>query len=363
MARLNVAMISFDHIHADMRMKALLEQPEDVAIVALAEKDAARGQAAQKKYGGELYQDYRKLLERKDIDFVFIHAATSQHKQMVLDTAAAGFDLFCEKPLAVSYDEAKEMLAAVEKAGVRHTTGFNSRLIPEAERAKAIFDTGVLGKIVSVRSFLSSIGPKELGCPPYMCDWILDGEKAAGGALIDEGVHAIDLMRWFLGDIASVFTMMNTIVKTDLAVEDNAITLLSFANGALGELNTSWSINIDVGMKNTLEFYGSKGTMMVELTSRAPKVAVYTESSTVNAALGGWIEPQIKPDSTDPHDYTSWPTHAIHFKREITDLIRRLKNDIPFDVTFADGVKVAEVTSAAYASAAKGELVKLHDRK
>ena len=359
MSKLKIGMISFDHVHADMRMKALLEQPEDVEIVAIAERDEARGLASQRKYGGEYYQDYRKLIERKDLDFVFIHSATGDHKDMVLAAADAGIDVFCEKPLATSYDEAKEMLAAVEKAGVRHTMGFNSRLIPEAQRGKLIFDSGVLGKIVSVRSFLSSIGPKELGCPPYMLDWIVDPARAAGGALIDEGVHAIDLMRWFLGDVASVFTMMNKAVKTDLAVEDNAITLLTFKNGTLGELNTSWSINIDVGFKNTLELYGSKGTMIMELTSRAPKVAVYTEHSAADPNLGGWIEPQIKPDSSDPHDYTSWPTHAIHFKREIVDIIRRLKNDIPFDITFKDGVQVAAVTSAAYASAARGELVKL----
>ena len=352
-------MISFDHVHADMRMKALLEQPDDVEIVAISERDEARGRASQRKYGGEFYQDYRKLLERKDIDFVFIHSATGDHKDMVLAAADAGIDVFCEKPLATSFDEAKLMLAAVEKAGVRHTTGFNSRLIPEAQRGKAIFDSGVLGKIVSVRSFLSSIGPKELGCPPYMLDWILDPAKAAGGALIDEGVHAIDLMRWFLGDVSSVFTMMNKAVRTELDVEDNAISLLSFKNGTLAELNTSWSINIDVGFKNTLEIYGSKGTLIIELSSRAPKVALYTESSANDPNLGGWIEPQIKPDSSDPHDYTSWPTHAIHFKREVTDIIRRLKNDIPFEITFEDGVKVAAVTSAAYASAAKGELVKL----
>jgi predicted dehydrogenase len=359
MARLKVGMISFDHVHADMRMKALLEQADDVEVVAIAEADEARGRASQAKYGGEYYRDYRELLARGDLDFVFIHSATSAHKQMVLDTAAAGIDLFCEKPLAVSYDEAREMLAAVEQAGVRHTTGFNSRLIPEAERAKALFDTGILGTVVSVRAFLSSIGPKELGCPPYMCDWILDAERAAGGALIDEGVHAIDLMRWFLGDIEAVFTMLNKRVKTDLNVEDNAITLLQFASGALGELNTSWSINVDVGMKNTLEFYGSDGTMIVELTSKAPKVAVYSERATTDALLGGWVEPQIKPDSSDPHDYTSWPTHAIHFKREVVDLIARLKSDSPFAVTFTDGVKVAQVTTAAYESAAKRELVTL----
>jgi len=360
MSKLRIGMISFDHVHADMRMKALLEQPEDIEIVAIAERDPARGAASQRKYGGEYYQDYRRLLERRDLDFVFIHSATGEHREMVEATAAAGIDMFCEKPLATTHDDALAMLAAVESAGVRHTTGFNSRLIPEAERAKRIFDSGVLGTLVSVRSFLSSIGPKELGCPPYMLDWIVDPVRAGGGALIDEGVHAIDLMHWFLGsEVGSVFTLMNKAARTDLAVEDNAISLLNFRNGVLAELNTSWSINIDVGFKNTLEFYGSRGTLIVELTSRTPKVALYSEHVAGDPSLGGWIEPQIKPDSADPHDYTSWPPHAIHFKREITDLIRRLKNDLPFDVTFEDGVKVAQVITAAYASAARGEQVKL----
>ena len=76
MSRLKIGMISFDHVHADMRMKALLEQPEDVEIVAISEKDEARGRASQKKYGGELYHDYRKLLERKDLDFI----ASASHR-------------------------------------------------------------------------------------------------------------------------------------------------------------------------------------------------------------------------------------------------------------------------------------------
>src|SRR6187455_1362011 len=85
MAKLKVGMISFDHVHADMRMKALLEQPEEVEIVAIAEADEPRGRASQDKYGGEYYRDYRELLARGDLDFVFIHSATSAHKQMVLD--------------------------------------------------------------------------------------------------------------------------------------------------------------------------------------------------------------------------------------------------------------------------------------
>ncbi|CAN5485536.1 Gfo/Idh/MocA family oxidoreductase [soil metagenome] len=345
-----VGLIGFDHVHADMRAKALGES-EFVKIVAVSDADEGRGLEAQAKYGGDYHQDYLELLDRDDVDFVFIHSETVLHNQMVLDAAARGKDLFCEKPIATTLDDAHAMVAAVEAAGVRHTIGFNSRLIPEAERAKAIIDSGVLGRIATVRSYLGSAGPAELGCPPHMVEWITDQERAGGGALIDEGVHALDLMRWYLGEIDTVFTRIASIDKTDLNVEDNAITLLTFASGALGELNTSWTTSIDVGMKNTVEFYGSQGTMIVELTSKSPRVRLYAEGAATDVSLAGWIEPQIKPDSSQPHDYDSWPTHAIHFKREIDDLVHRIRTGEPFLVTLEDGLRIAEVTTAAYSSA------------
>lgn len=347
---INIGLIGFDHVHADMRAKAIGES-KFARIVAVSDAHEGRGLEAQARYGGDYYQDYRDLLDRDDVDFVFVHSETVLHKQMVIDAAERGKDLFCEKPIAASLEDAREMVDAVNRAGVRHTIGFNSRLIPEAERAKTIIDSGVLGRIATVRSFLGSSGPRELGCPEHMVEWITDKERAGGGAFIDEGVHALDLMRWYLGDIDSVFTTVASIDKTELNVEDNAISLLTFASGAIGELNTSWTTAIDVGMKNTIEIYGSRGTMIVELTSKTPRVRVYAENAASADELSGWIEPQIKPDSSQPHDYDSWPVHAIHFKREIDDLIRRLRTGEEFLVTLDDGLRISEVTTAAYRSA------------
>ncbi len=101
--------------------------------------------------------------------------------------------------------------------------------------------------------------------------WMEDPVLGGGGAWIDEGSHAIDLLRWLSGDIASISVLTTKKVKTRPPVEDEAIALLRFANGALGEVNTSWSLAIDGGMRNVTELYGSKGNLILENTSNSPR--------------------------------------------------------------------------------------------
>lgn len=105
MSKVRVAMISYDHVHAEFRSRALAEMPNDVNIVAIAEADEVRGDAAVRKFGGTYYKDYRHLLARDDLDLVFIHSANNTHKEIVLDTVAAGKHVFCEKPLSAKSGE------------------------------------------------------------------------------------------------------------------------------------------------------------------------------------------------------------------------------------------------------------------
>ncbi|QHW32747.1 Gfo/Idh/MocA family oxidoreductase [Paenibacillus rhizovicinus] len=357
MTKLRIGMISYEHVHADFRSKALREM-ENVEIVAVADDDPARGAAAANRYGGQYYGDYRELLARKDIDFVFIHSANADHLSMVLDTVSAGKNLFCEKPIATSAADALAMTLAVERAGLRGTVGFCSRFIPEAERAKEVIDSGLIGRIISARAVIGLAGIQEIGCPDYMTDWMVDPVRGGGGAFIDEGAHAIDLLRWYAGDIAAVSTLTANNAKPQLMVEDNAATVLQFASGALGTLNTLWSLHIDVGMRNTLEIYGTEGTISLELTSKHPKLQVYSEFLG-GSANGSWFEPHIKPKEAEPHDYQSWPTHAQHYKREVTDIINCLRQDRPFRAGFRDGLHVAQVTEAGYSSAKEGRTIRI----
>ena len=356
MSKVRVGMISYDHIHAEFRSRALSEMPDDVNIVAIAEENEMRGSEAVKKFGGTHYKDYRQLLGRDDVDLVFIHSANNTHKKIALDAIKAGKHLFCEKPLATTVADAEEMTEAVNRSGLRHAVGFCSRFIPEAERAKEIISQGLLGKLLTVKALIGLAGIKEIGCPDYMANWMVDPVRGGGGALIDEGAHAFDLLHWFIGDIQSVCCAAANLNKSHLQVEDDATTLTRFANGALGSVTTLWSLNIDIGMRNVLEIYGSEGTLFVELTSKNPRVSLYSER-VPKTALGGWFDPHIKPAETEPHDYLSWATHTRHYKREVTNFIECFKNGQPFRATFDDGLKVARVTEAAYRSAKERRFV------
>jgi predicted dehydrogenase len=356
MSKIKVGMISYEHIHAEFRSRALSEMPDEVEVVAIADDDEARGTEAQRKFGGTYFVDYRELLKREELDLVFIHSANSKHKQMVLDTVRSGRALFCEKPIATNSEDALEMTLAVEKSGLRNTVGFCSRYIPEAERAKQIIEEGLLGKIISVQAVIGLAGIREIGCPTYMADWMEDPRAGGGGALIDEGAHAFDLLLWLVGEIEAVSCAKQNINKPQLGVEDSAMTLIRFKGGVLGSLSTLWSLCIDIGMRNTLQIFGTEGTLFIDLTAKSPGLALYTEKG-LSKALGGWVNPQIKPAQNEPHDYLSWPAHVQHYKREVTDIVRRFKSGAAFQTTFRDAYRVAQVTQAAYRAAANNQFV------
>ena len=204
MSKIRVGMISYDHIHAEFRSRALKEIADDVSIVAIAEENEMRGAEAVKKFGGTYYKDYRDLLDRDDVDLVFIHPANNTHKEIALHSIEAGKHLFCEKPLATTVADAKAMVDAVTGSGLRHAVGFCSRFIPEAERAKRIISQGLLGKLLTIKALIGLAGIKEIGCPDYMAEWMADPVRGGGGALIDEGAHVFDLLHWLAGDILSV---------------------------------------------------------------------------------------------------------------------------------------------------------------
>jgi predicted dehydrogenase len=228
-----------------------------------------------------------------------------------------------------------------------------SRFSKEADRTKEIVDSGALGEILFTRSIIGLAGIAEIGCPPDMTEWMVDQRLGGGGAWIDEGSHGIDLLRWLVGDIDSVTAMMTNRNKPGLAVEDVAQATLRFESGALGEITTVWSMNADIGMRNALEIYGTRGTLIMRATDPFPSVQVYRGD--VAPPWRGWSTLHIEPAEAEPHDYTSWPPHVHHYKREVASYIDRIRRDArPFGPTFEDGLACLEVIAAGYESAAKG---------
>jgi predicted dehydrogenase len=350
---LRVGMVGWAHVHAEFRAKALKELP-GTRIVAVSDDNEQRGRAAAKRFGvQEFVPNWRDLVRRDDIDAVMVHSENSRHVDQVTAAAEAGKHVFCEKPVATNAADARRMVQAVESAGVEGTAAFVSRFSQEATRAKAIVDSGILGSIIHTRSFIGLSGIREIGCPPDMADWMENPGLGGGGAWIDEGSHGIDLVRWLIGDVVQIAAMTANRAKPRLKVEDIGTAIFKYANGALGEIGTAWSMAVEIGMRNLLEVYGSTGTLIMRSTDQFPRIEVFDANG--KSPLKGWSIPHIEPDAKEPHDYSSWPPHVHHYKREVASYVSRfLLGARPFGPTLRDGLACISVIEAGYRSAAEG---------
>jgi predicted dehydrogenase len=320
-------------------------------VVAIADDNLDRGRDAAQRFNVDhVTADWRELVARDDLDVVFVHSENSRHAEQVVGVAEAGKHVFCEKPIATSVADAQAMVDAVRRAGVDGTAAFVSRFSKEADRAKAIVDSGVLGEVLLTRSLIGLAGIAEIGCPPDMVAWMSDPVLGGGGAWIDEGSHGVDLLRWLVGEITEVSAFTTNRAKPGLLVEDIATAQVRYANGALGEISTVWSMSADIGMRNSAEIYCTNGTLILRATDPVPRVEVYRSGD--DPLWRGWTTPHIEPSAVEPHDYTGWAPHVHHYKREVASYIQRVTLDQrPYGPTLEDGVACIAAISAGYASA------------
>ncbi len=219
--------------------------------------------------------DWRRLIERKDIDVIDIGSPNDSHKEIAIAAAQAGKMVLCEKPLAMNATEGEEMTAAIEKAGVANMVWFNYRRVPAISLAKQLIDEGRLGRIFHYRA-------------KYLQDWTISPELPQGGAglwRLDAAVsgsgvtgdllaHSIDTAIWLVGGIDSVSAITETFIKErvhqetgakqTVTIDDACAFLAKYKNGAIG---TYESTRYARGRKNqnTFEVNGEHGSIYFDL--------------------------------------------------------------------------------------------------
>ena len=350
----NVGM--FYDLKANPVMKAVCGRKEDGV------------KTAAERYGWEGYEtDWQKLVQRDDIDVVDICTPGYLHTEMALGAAEAGKDIFCEKPLANTLAEAKEMLAAVQEAGVKHMVGFNYRTVPAICLAKRLIDEGKLGEIYHFRGVYLQDWIVD---PDFPLVWRLNADICGSGPLGDLAAHTIDTAHFLLGDISELVAHEKTFVterppesaevketglaveaattaeKVPVTVEDVVMFLAKFANGALGTFEAT---RFSTGRKNhnTFEINGSKGAVRfcfedmnrLEFYSREdPDYAQGFRSILCNEGV---------------HEFAAewWPPgHIIGygetFVNEVSVLINSIAEGKMPTPDFVDGVKVNAVMDA-----------------
>lgn len=233
-----------------VRASAAAQTP-DAKLTAVSDLDQQRAAALAAPYGAAVTSDWKVLVRRDDVDVVVVSTPPSVHAEMCLDALAAGKHVLCEKPLARTPDECRQIMDAAEEHGRVLATGFNYRFYPSMVKARELLDSGIIGDLDHVRSYS---GYSATG---HSHGWIHDPDVMGGGALRDNGIHLIDLTRYFLGEIEEVKGFASERVWNFKGCEDNGFGILRSTEGRIATLQASWTEWRKY--RFLIEIYGTRG--------------------------------------------------------------------------------------------------------
>jgi predicted dehydrogenase len=225
-------------------------------LVAVADADPERARLlAAERPGCEAEADWRAAVRRPDVEIVIVATANDGLAPVAQAAAAAGKHVLVEKPGARTPAELRSVATAARDRGVTVRVGFNHRFHPALRQARALLETGDLGPLMYLRGRYGHGGR-----PGYEREWRARPEVAGGGELLDQGVHLIDLARWFAGDLGLLAGHVGTFFW-DMPVEDNGFVLLRGRGGQVAWLHASWT-----EWKNLFSFevFGRKGKLQVD---------------------------------------------------------------------------------------------------
>jgi UDP-N-acetyl-2-amino-2-deoxyglucuronate dehydrogenase len=242
---------------SDTHARAALAIPH-VRIAAVCGGNAAKVQALAAKYEATAYTDVAAFLRHRPMDVVAIGSPSGMHGEQAEAAAAAGLHVLIEKPLEITVDGADAIVRAVERAGVKLSVCFQDRENPRLGMVKRWIDAGFLGTPLLVSARVKWYRPPEYYAQSrWRGTWTLDG----GGALMNQGIHTVDLLLWWLGDIARVSARARTQLHK-IEVEDTVVATLEFANGAIGTIEATTAAY--PGYPRRVEVTGTNGTVAIE---------------------------------------------------------------------------------------------------
>ncbi len=250
---MNIAIISYWHVHAEGYTKEILENT-DSKVTAIWDEDAERGSKYAKQFNAKFYDDYDELLRDKSIEGIVITSATSEHTRLILKAIEAGKKIFSEKVLALTTEDCLKIKEALKKNEASITLSLVKKCDPQFLFAKQLVNSGALGRITYARMRNVHNGSIANWLPEHFYNL----DQCGGGAMIDLGAHPMYLLNWLLGEPKTVQSLFTDI--TGHKVEDNAVSVIEFEQGAIGVSETGF---VSVYTPATLEISGTKGTLLI----------------------------------------------------------------------------------------------------
>lgn len=334
-------------------------------------RDEAKVKAFAEKWGyAGVETDWRRLMERKDIDVIDICTPNNTHKEIALAAAAHGKMILCEKPLSMNGPEGKEMVAAVEKAKVPNMVWYNYRRVPAVTLAKQLVDEGKLGRIFHYRAkFLQdwTISPQLPQGGAGL--WRLDVAAAGSGVTGDLLAHCIDTAIWLNGDVDSVSAMTETFIKErthtltgkveKVGIDDACAFLCRFKNGSLA---TFESTRYARGHKAlyTFEINGEHASIFWDLHD-LHRLQYFDHKD--EGRVRGWRNVHIT-DGDHPYMGKWWVPglqigYEHSFVHQVADFIEGVSQSKPAQPDFKDALRTQYICDAVLQSAREGKWVKV----
>ncbi|MDP1623935.1 MAG: Gfo/Idh/MocA family oxidoreductase [Bacteroidales bacterium] len=311
---------------------------KDDILVAACDTNKEVAEAFASTFDCPVFTDPSALISKTDCEIIIVAVVNKFILGITEEALKLGKHVLAEKPLGRNASESKRMVDAALLNNRILKTGFNHRFHPALSKAKAMFDDGQIGKLLFIRGRYGHGGR-----PGMEKEWRASKDLCGGGELLDQGVHLIDLSRWFAGDIRTAFGKVRT-KFWDMEVEDNAFILLESIDKVDIQLQVSWT-----NWKNifSMEIFGSDGYLKIEGLggSYGPETLEFGKRRTE----GG--RPDIELFEFPPEDI-SWNKEWNEFKQAIRNGCEPIGNGM-------DGHRANEIIEALYASSERGTIIEL----
>lgn len=336
--------------------------------------DDLASEAARRFGFGSSTSDWRRIVEDPTIDIVDIATPNNAHAEIAIAAAEAGKHIICEKPLAGTSEDARAMYQAVKDADIVHMVAFNYRRTPAVALAKRYIDEGAIGRIINFRgNYLQDWSAD----PNGPLSWRFQESIAGSGALGDIGTHVVDMARYLVGEISEVNSILTTwiperpvqeggadalgasekrtdAVKGTVDVDDEVMTMLRFADGAVGSLEATrnaWGRNNFL----TFEIHGTEGSILFDYEQRDQLQVCFAGDGGDPADRRGFRTVYTGP--AHPYGDGLWPIPALGIGYgetkiiECFDLCQAIVSRQPVSPDFADGYQIALICDAITESA------------
>ena len=314
-------------------------------LVAVADPAVERARAIH----GEAFGDWRAVAEGETLEAVVVSTPPDTHEEIVVAALRAGKHVICEKPLAPDREAARRMVSAARGCGRTLAVGFNQRHFPAVQFVKSFLDEGRLGAVRHVAAYAGHRGLAE-----FHAAWERDPQSTGGGALMDNGIHLIDLVRYLGGDFDYAEGVRSHAVWGQEA-EDNAMALLRAEDGRWASLHASWSEWR--GYRQAVEVFCQRGVARVAYGPMYAAVTLVDEP-------GGRPRTtrRFYPGVAVREKLRGWQSTVVHtFSQELLDLAARLRGEAVASAEGFDGFRAVEIAQAVYSASDERKAIELSD--